>query len=102
MIISKENTRIILVIATVVYILALLPASYFTLSSPIVMRASFSDITAMEWVNFLCIISFPAVVLVAIFSGWGSYNTDKLNTALIWMSVPTVVLLTFFGTLALV
>jgi hypothetical protein len=97
--ISKENTRIILVLGTIFYLLALLPASYFTLSSPIVMRASFSDIKPVEWVNFLCIISFPAVVLVAIFSGWGSYNTDRLKGALVWMSIPLTTLLLFFVTL---
>jgi len=97
--ITKENTRLILVVGTVVYLLSLLPGSYFTLSSPIVMRASFDDIKPIEWVNFLCIISFPAVVLVSVYSGWGSYNTDRLKGALIWMCIPLITLLLFFVTL---
>jgi|GEM_PF-6400903 len=94
---KKDTVFYILLFSSIAYTLLLLPASFMSLNSPFLMKGEIGG-TISEWINFISIVSFPAVVLAGIFVGWSSYNGDKLRVALACISMPLVNLFLFLVT----
>ncbi len=94
---NKDNVFYILLFSSIAYTLMLLPASFMALNSPFLLKAEIGG-SIFEWVNFLSIISFPAVVLAGIFASWGGYHADDLRWALYCISFPLLNLILFLVT----
>jgi hypothetical protein len=91
---TKDKLFYILLFSSIGYTLLLLPASFLALTSPFLMKGEISG-TISEWVNYISIISFPAIVLTGIFTAWSSYHNDNIRWSLICISLPVINLLLY-------
>ena len=91
---TKRKLFFILIISSVAYTLLVLPASFLAFNSPFIRKGELSG-SAIEWINYIAIISFPAVVLTGIFSAWSTYFNDELRWSLFCIAMPLINLLVY-------
>jgi hypothetical protein len=72
----------------------MIPASFLALYSPFITKGEIGG-TLVEWINYLSIISFPAIALTGIFAAWNSYHQNQWRSSLFWISLPLFNLLLY-------
>ncbi|HRN95631.1 MAG: hypothetical protein M9931_12170 [Chitinophagales bacterium] len=86
---TKDKAFYILLLSSIGYSAFMVPTSFWALYSPFILKGEIRG-TILEWVNFLSIMSFPAVALAGIFVSWLYYQENKIKASFICMAAPLV------------
>ncbi len=82
---GRRATRILLIVATVLYGLSLVPAAFMVMMSPMMFDAGPSP---EVWTMFGLVVGYPVLVLVTIVLGWVLFAYKKYRAALIVSLLP--------------
>lgn len=91
----RRTVQIILIVATVLYAVSLLPWAAVAMMSPMAFDAGYSREAA-----FLvsCVLAYPVLVLIALVGGWLCYAKRKHTAARVFLLLPLLDGLVLVGT----
>ena len=81
----RGTTRVLLIVATVLYGLSLLPAAVMVLMSPMMFDAGESP---EAWTMFGFVVGYPVIVLLTLVVAWVLFAKKKYRAALIVSLLP--------------
>jgi hypothetical protein len=90
----RRTVQVVLIVATVLYAVSLLPWAAVAMMSPMAFDAGYSREAA-----FLvsCLLAYPVLVLIALVGGWICYAKRKHTAAIVFFLLPLADVLVLVG-----
>lgn len=88
---GRGTTKVLLIIATVLYALSLLPAGMLVITSPMIFDAGESP---KLWTIFGLVVGYPVLVLLTLVVAWVLFVKKKYRAALIVSLLPILEVVT--------
>jgi len=87
---KKSKTQIIIIIATIVYALAIIPSGMFALFSPMMFDSPTSQENLITILLVIGIIVLPLSIVLSTIIAWILYAIKKYTTSVWVMSIPFI------------
>lgn len=95
---TKKKLFYILVASSISYFMLVIPASFWILTNPSILKGKESDSNFWEWLNFTSFMWLPGIVLAGVLLAWFFYHSDNKRLSLVCLFLPIIDMLIYVVT----